>query len=40
MMSQTTRDPAQRLESKWQKILKEFTKRPRDVQTVPKIKSQ
>ncbi len=37
MMSQTTRDPAQRLESKWQKILKEFAKRPRDVQTVPKI---
>ena len=34
MTKQTPRDPAQRLESKWQKILKEFGKRPRDVQTL------
>ena len=33
MTKETTRDPAQKLESKWQKILKEFGKNPRDVQT-------
>ena len=37
MTKETTRDPAQKLESKWQKILKEFGKNPRDVQTIPKI---
>ena len=37
MTKETTRDPAQKLESKWQKILKEFGKNPRDVQTLPKI---